>query len=365
MKIRLGTATVCAGKKGWGQLRVREGGKHVRIGVAAINGVSAGKHVVLLANQHGGEINGIEAVREAVTAIDPCRLKGTVFAIPSANPKAAMLAQESWPENEDNKKYQDRNTCPYNMNRRWPGQRRGLLVDRIVYEIWNKTVMARHCRASLLMDFHCHQAATAVYARDEHAVSLGVVSGIPVVIHTRSNRVTRHYSNEACNAAGIAAMTIELGGQRVFDSDSISAGKQAILNMLKFSGMLPGRLELPERTTILDPWRHEVDPLRWPNDSVHPYAARHDGLVRFYRLVFPHRFPYYEVKKNEPVAAIVDPFTGCVVETCCAPENGVLFAMRTQSPVCHKGDKIFQVTSAGTRIKPADYIRRLIKKHDH
>ena len=61
--IQLGTACARPGQKTWGQLGVRQGRRCVLLPVVVINGKKSGKHIVLIANQHGKEVNGVESLR--------------------------------------------------------------------------------------------------------------------------------------------------------------------------------------------------------------------------------------------------------------------------------------------------------------
>ena len=362
--IKCGTAKASAGEKAWGQLLVRQGAKKVRLPVVVINGRAPGEHVVLMANQHGGEINGVESIRRFAEEVDPRRMKGTVFAFPSANPRAALLKNECWPEDDDPglvarskgcpylPKGGDRSSCNYNMNRKWPGKTDGLLVERMTYEIWNRGIRAPHARASLVLDFHCHQNPSAIYANTASEVELGVVSGIPVVIHTRGG-AEHMYSTVACGLAGIRGMTLELGGQHVLDPVSIEDGRRAIHNLLKFWGLLPGRLELPHEVFILDPWRNDILKDRaWRRPSWMSHRARHAGLVMF------HKRPYERVRKGEVVASITDPFTGRVAEECRAGMSGSLLSLRVEASVCQKGEALFYISML-RRLRAAAYVRGL------
>ena len=68
--LEFGSAKAARGQKSWGQLRVREGKKSVRLPVVVIHGAAAGEHAVVLANQHGGEVNGIESIRRFAEEVD-------------------------------------------------------------------------------------------------------------------------------------------------------------------------------------------------------------------------------------------------------------------------------------------------------
>jgi predicted deacylase len=345
-------------------LVVKEGHKSVRIPVAAIHGARPGEHVVVIANQHGGEVNGVEAVRRFCEQADPRRMRGTVIVIPSANPRAAMLMNECWPEDEDESLIArsvgcpyvgpggNRNNCAYNMNRKWPGRKGAKLVDRMCYEIWNQAVATPGRKAVLLVDIHCHQYPCEVYARDSLAVDLGVITGIPDVVRTGFDTNIRT-SNTVAVEHGIMGLTIELGGQVVMREESIETGRRAILNLLRFYGMLPWRLELPERTHIHDPWRNDIEKdRRFARSSYAIYKSRHAGLVI-------SRRPFFDrVRKGDVICEVLDPYRGRIVEECRAPMSGSIYSYRFRKPVCARGEDLF-IIGVDRYVNTAEHVRRL------
>jgi len=355
--IKLGTAKAKPGEKRWGQLLVREGKKRVKLPTCAVNGMAEGEHVVVIANQHGGEINGVESIRLFCEQVDPKELRGSVFLIPSANPRAAMIQNEFWAEKRDAfAQYSfgpildpdfDRNKCPYNMNRVWPGRKGGLLVERMVYEIWNQAIIAPHRKASLFLDIHCAAEPSCVFASNAYNVPLCAATGIDCVINVRSPN-QKAISNKACFDHGIAVMTIELGGQYKFVPQSAEDGRRAIFNMLKFWGMLEGEPEWPDTTLVMDPWRNDIEERKrgkaYARPSYMAYEAASEGLV------CPRKGNHSPVKKGEIVCHIVDPFTGRIVEECRAPMSGAIYSIYTATHkpkyVCQKGDPLFAVGHA-------------------
>ena len=364
--LQFGTAKARPGEKAWGRLIVKEKRKQVQLPVVVINGRSDGEHVVMIANQHGAEYNGIESIRRFCEEVDPRTLRGSVFAVPSANPQAAMLVNEFWPENVPKSKLPefrrgrnlsasyDRHKNPYNMNRRWPGRKGATLVDRMVYEIWNRAIMAPHRRASLFLDFHCHQSPSTVYAAFREDIDLAVASGIGDVIFTRSavNPPFRAYSRMACYKEGIHALTVELGGQRTLDPTAVEAGRRLIENLLKFWGMLPGRLDLPKETVILDPWRNDIEKRKFTRPSYAQYNARRRGIV------FEYRHAFEAVRKGDLICHVTDPFTGKIVEQCRAAMSGVLYTPPRHEAVCEKGDRLFAI-SMFRKVSTKEYVKRL------
>ena len=363
--VECGTANARAGSKAWGRIRVREGHKRVDIPVCVVNGAREGEHVVVIANQHGSEINGVESARRAAEAIDPASLKGTVFILPSVNPRAAMFGGRWWPEDEKGSKpfaggkqmsaRMEAQRKKYNMSPLWPGAKGVRLANRIVYEVWNRAVMAPHRKASLFLDVHGASGRSFAFASQPWNVDLGVATGLGVVI-TSHSRLDRNNSHKVGFEAGIASMCIELNGQHVMDPVSIEDGRRAILNLLKFWGMLAGRPEYPEMTLIMDPWRNDVHKeRRYKNPSLVSVKAARAGLL------VPRHVAHDWVSKGELVCYVVDPFSGQVVQECRAPMAGGIYSMRTMQGsgyVCEKGSDLFAV-GLGRRVRTAEYVRRL------
>jgi len=353
MKVEFGSAVAGPGRKAWGQLEVREGRKRVKLGVCAVNGAKPGNHVVLMANQHGVELNGIESIRRVCEEIDPQKLKGTVFAIPSMNPKAALLGRQAWVESKSAEKTREDNSygTPYNMNFQWPGRKGDTLVARMAYEVWNRAVLAPHRRAAFVLDFHSHMNPTAAYAHNHMAAQLAVSAGVRNVIVTGDNgRIGMNSS--VCTRNGIMGLTIELEAQGVFRAGSIEDGCRAIRNLLKFYGMLRGRLDLPDDTRMLDPWRCQRPSEKGPRRSWLDHKAKRAGLV------ISRKRQYDLVRKGETLGAILDPHAGRIVQTCKAGMGGALYHARTPKPHCAKGERLYTVCIVD-RIQPREYVADL------
>ena len=363
--IQCGTAKAQPGEKAWGQIHVREGRQRVDIPVCVVHGAQEGEHAVVIANQPGQEINGVEATRVAAEAIDPRKVKGTVFAIPSVNPLAAMFRSQYWPEDEPRPKCHPggKDVTPsvaaqkkkYNMSPVWPGAKGKRLVNRIAYEVWNRAVVPPHRKASLFIDVHGHLAPSCVYAANAWNIGLGVATGIGIVMNVRS-RLNRNITNKVCFDEGIANLTYELDGQHVMSPRAIDDGRRGILNLLKFWGVLGGRPEYPKTTAILDPWRNDIEPREFKTLSYAPFETQQRGLV------VPRKDVYGIVRKGEVVCHVTDPFTGQVTEECRAPMGGAIYSMYKRRHharyTCEKGDQLFAVSTV-RRVRTAEYVSRL------
>ncbi len=340
-----------------GVLQIKQDGKSVRLPLLLINGSRPGPKVLVLANQHGNELNGMESARTFFQEINPGKLRGQIILFPSMNPEAAMLGTPTWAEGTEAVGVYE---SKFNLNHIWPGNANTTLAGKIVHEIWNSAVAGKDRKADLLIDLHCHRNPTAVYAEDDEAGVLGIASGMPVVVMTRGNDAERcgkkqlvTGSNLACARNGIPSITIELKGQDAFFPESIRQGKTALLNLCRYLGMLGGAMVLPENTAIIDPWRAEFVP-DTHRQTYSQYRSKYDALF------VPHVSIYERVRRNQVVGHILDPYTAQILEECPSPMNGGLYGIAGKGQ-CKNGEILF--TAAHWKaVNPNNVIRKINKK---
>lgn len=343
-ELSVGGVVAKPGQAVSGVLQIKQGGKSVRLPVLLINGSKPGPKVVVLANQHGNELNGMESARTFFQEFNPEKLCGQIILFPSMNPTAAMLGTPTWTEGTEAVGVYE---SKFNLNHIWPGNAETTLAGKIIHEVWNSAVMGKERKADLLIDLHCHQNPTAVYAEDDEAGVLGIASGMPVVVMTRGNDAERcgkkqlvTGSNLACARNGIPSITIELRGQDAFFPESIRQGKTALLNLCRYLGMLGGSMVLPENTVIIDPWRAEFVP-NTPRETYSQYRSKYDALF------IPHVSIYERVRRNQVVGHILDPYTAQILEECVSTMNGGLYGIAGKAQ-CKKGEILFTVAYSKT-----------------
>jgi len=360
--VRFGSAEASPGEKAWGQLHVVRGRKDVSLPVAVVHGLRPGKHLVMMANQHGTELNGFEAIRQFVEQVNPRRMKGTVFAILSMNPRAAMLRSANWPESRhasllrtfgdgpykgDTAQYRS----PLNLNWIWPGKPDGSLAERIDHEVWTQAILAAHRQADLVIDLHALALGyrTPIFAADEAAADLGVAAGIPYIVNMRWTRDVRAI-NTLAREAGIPTLTIEPAGQGCIVPESVDETRVALVNMAKFLNLLPGRLELPEQAHIIDPWRSQFEKTK--KASYVTVNAPRAGLLA------PYKHQYDLTKKGELLCNLLDVYTGRVMHSFRAPRAGILYHMNLGG-ICNEGDRLFVVADCRT-VCPITFVQTVL-----
>ncbi|HZH73175.1 MAG TPA: succinylglutamate desuccinylase/aspartoacylase family protein, partial [Mariniphaga sp.] len=93
-----------------------------------------GPSLVLIASQHGNEVQGAEVARRFMEVCDRQLIKGNVWLIPMAN----ILAVRSRRHSFDLEPEQDNAANPnkyHNMQRHWPGNPDGNDTSRLAYSL--------------------------------------------------------------------------------------------------------------------------------------------------------------------------------------------------------------------------------------
>lgn len=214
----------------------------------------AGPRVLVLAAQHGAEVQGSEVGRRLVAEAATSLQAGSLLVVPLANPRALSLRRHNInsapekPHSSDNSE---------NMNCLWPGDPEGNDTQRLVHAL-NAALaeQATHC-----LDLHCwaHFLAAAVLPHPDRPDScrFAEVSGFPLAFRwplanlradpppTRFN-VGMHFG-----LTGRGTLTCELSGQYLINEQQVRLGLRCAQNLLRVLGMWPGE---PEGTAEGPTW---------------------------------------------------------------------------------------------------------------
>ncbi|MDZ7849547.1 MAG: succinylglutamate desuccinylase/aspartoacylase family protein [Halodesulfurarchaeum sp.] len=190
-------------------------------------GVEPGPTVYLQALQHGGEVNGAAVLRRLHDRLAGRPLAGEVLAVPVANPFAFDHRVYMAPTRLD--------AINSNMNRLWPGDPDGTLMERLVDSLWDRAM-----GADAIVDLHTggpymcsHTRFTPEDTRsrelaDAFGVDLLVAEGSGVDSETGEQGKLR----EVAAAAGIPAITPELAHSREIVESAVETGVAGIENVL-------------------------------------------------------------------------------------------------------------------------------------
>ncbi|MWG35175.1 succinylglutamate desuccinylase/aspartoacylase family protein [Halomarina oriensis] len=292
--VSLGTASAAPGERARGYWTVTDlpTGTPERLPVVLLNGRADGPTAWITAGIHGNEVTALATAQDAVAALDPRTLSGTVVCLPSLNPAGLRRTTRTSYYHEDD------------PNRYFPDAERESsrpprvqeLVDRRIYEAF--TGEGDVPGADLLLDLHtAHVGSIPFTIRDrvlygevrdrEAAESLAqdldrlcAAVGLPVVTeygaaeYTEQN-LQRSTAGAALNDAGVPACTVELGSHGVVEEAHRAAGVAGVCRALAAWGSLETP---PESVEAADPG---VDaPVSFPvRRHVGPYTDT-AGIVR-------------------------------------------------------------------------------------
>jgi predicted deacylase len=219
-----------------------------------------GPSLLLLAAQHGNEIQGAEVARRFKEVCARLLVAGSVWLLPMANLLAVRSRRHSFdlgPE-QNNRLSEGRN----NMQRTWPGDPQGNNTERLAYAL--DQAVLRHC--SHVVDMHCWEhffAAETLAVRDHEASRpLGDVTTTRFVrwSDARPPQGERMMVAQLFRHRGFGALVMELSGQFQMRERQVRIGLSSMVNIAKLLGMIEGEPELIEgpRAQLGPDTRHDV-----------------------------------------------------------------------------------------------------------
>ncbi len=207
-------------------LPVSGGGSDASTPVTVIHGARPGPVLCLAAGIHGDEINGVEIVRRLVNQLQAEQIAGTVVAVPVVNLSGFQRGTRYLPDRRD-------------LNRYFPGSRYGSMASRIAHVFFDG--VARHCDA--LIDFHTGSFDRSNLPQVRADLRLPAVLelarglGATVVLHSPGSKGMLRL---AATAAGIPALTFEVGAPARLQVSEIEVTLVAINGLLHHLGVIQG-----------------------------------------------------------------------------------------------------------------------------
>ena len=190
---------------------------------------------LVLAAQHGNEVQGSETIRRFVEIASKSLAAGRVIAVPFAN-LPAVRERRPHIHMKPEQPYAD--SRGHNMNHTWPGRRSGNDTARVSYAIHR----AFGDEATHVLDLHCwekHNAAAVLIRDTPYLRDLARKLGHRFVnIRPPSNATL---GGRFCSTGRIG-VCYEFSGQYVVNERQVQRGLRLIVNMAKAIGMLRGRL---------------------------------------------------------------------------------------------------------------------------
>ncbi len=294
-------------------------GTPISITVRARAGGRDGPRITMLGVQHGDEYGGMEIGNRVFDGVDPAEYAGSLVVIPVSNPLAFNAGERASPPPMG---YEN-----LNMNRVWPGDHGGLLMERIAAHIWEQAVKG----SDVVVDLH--EGGRAFMARYIHARGTPETErlvgdenkrlyrlfgqGVPVLggVNTRPSMMGS-LSIQA-GLAGIPTLSPELGGGGRLWDDLVATGVQGVRNVMIGLGMIN------EEPVGSDSGQLVSDGSSWPK-------TQHGGVLY-------NRCELGAVVENDTLLGVLRDTAGRDVEELRAPYRSVIFDTRYQ-PTVYPGD---------------------------
>jgi len=201
-------------------------GDPVRIPVTVVNGRHPGPTCFLGAAAHGDELNGIEAVRTVADEWDHEELHGCLVALPVLNVPGFLAQQRYLP-------IYDRD-----LNRAFPGRAGSTSAERIAARVYGNFVEP----CDLVIDFHTStRGRTNMFhvradVTDAAVLRLARAFGSNVILDGTGPSGSLR---AAATAAGIPAITVEMGEAHRFERAHIRRAEAGIRSVFGEFGLYP------------------------------------------------------------------------------------------------------------------------------
>ncbi|MCD6360714.1 MAG: succinylglutamate desuccinylase/aspartoacylase family protein [Armatimonadetes bacterium] len=221
-------------------------GSKVRTPFWRIDSGREGEAFMVLAAQHGNEVQGCEVIRRFREVCERELVAGSVWLVPFAN-LPAVRHRRSHISLGPEQPYGDDEG--HNMNRTWPGDPDGNDTERVAHSLHE--AVARHCTRCLDLHSWSRFTATATLTRRDGGLCEQMAEATAIrFVQWRTPPAASGGGSTPCtigalfNDSGRGAVTIELAPQWVIREKEVAQGLRAATNLAKLFGMMEGEMEL-------------------------------------------------------------------------------------------------------------------------
>lgn len=271
--------------------------------VIVLKGAHAGKRLALTAAVHGDELNGIAVIHQLLEGLESSTLTGTILALPGVN-QTGMVGNSRYFLSSGG------GGAQIDPNRIFPGTLTGGNVgERFIGAVWHALLKNN---ADIAVDIHTQTTGSRyplfVFADFRNSVAHRMAfSLMPDLIKNDGGQ--KGTLETTYVKASIPAVTLEVGGPKVFQPDLVERAVRGIRNLMVVEGMLEGSRERPDAAPFV-------------GSSYTNVQAEEAGTAHIQVELLD------KVEKGQLVAIIVDPF-GQEVRRYFAPHEGRVLAIAT------------------------------------
>ena len=219
-----------------------------------------GQDFLVIAAQHGNEVQGCEVIRRFRQVCEQRLEAGNVWLVPFAN-RPAIHHRRSHINLGPEQPYGD--AQGHNMNTTWPGDPAGNDTSRVVHSLHE--AVARHCTRCLDLHSWSRFTATAALTRRDGGLceDMARASAIRFVQWRNAQPAAPDGPRTIgmlFNDSGRGAVSIELAPQWVIRGKEVALGLRAATNFAILFGMMAGEMELLDEQVCFDRYAEEDKP---------------------------------------------------------------------------------------------------------
>jgi predicted deacylase len=283
-------------------------GAEVTLPVRVVHGREDGPKVWLDAAIHGDEVAGVEVIRQVMAGLDPKTFRGTIVAVPIVNVLGFMNGDRYLPDRRD-------------LNRSFPGSRRGSLASRIAHLFMTEVVAA--CEVGIDLHTGSDRRSNLPQVRadldDPRTRELAAAFGAPVMLHAKiRDGSLRHAAREE----GATVLLYEGGEPLRFDDYAVESGVIGVRRVLAALGMTDPLDEGPVEPSL------ECRSSSW-------VRARRSGILHLDAHLGQ------KVSEGERLGTLFDSF-GKTLRAVYAHRDGIVIG-RTEAPLVNSGDAVVHI----------------------
>lgn len=214
-------------------------GQPIWVPVLVLKGAQEGPRLLLTAAIHGDELNGVAVIHSLFDALSAQQLHGTIVAIPGINQPGMMANSRHFVGSEAEGPKTD-------LNRIFPGRLDGSGdASRYIGRLWTHILSAGF---DIAVDLHTQTRGTVyplfVFSDFRNETSRQMAFDLmPDII---KNDIGQKGTLEtSLLGQGVPAVTMEVGGPKVWQLDLIARSVAGLRNMMVGAKMLEGEKEAP------------------------------------------------------------------------------------------------------------------------
>lgn len=211
-------------------------GQHWYVPVVVAKGIREGKCVALITGVHGDEVSPINAVQQIMASLDPMQMAGTAIATYGLSRPAMEYTHSHWHSAQGGGIWID-------FNRVWPGDEMGSNAAlRHAGMLWQRLFKPN---VDVAIDYHTVSTGSDfslfIFADLRHPEIRQMAELFPVE-QIKDDPGLSGTLETALVAAGIPALTVEIGSPRIYDAQKIALTVEGSLNVLKHYQVIKGEI---------------------------------------------------------------------------------------------------------------------------